>query len=123
MAILKCKERYEDLSVCCDLINQEFNELYKEKTLTIADKTYPLDLYFGGDMKFDQIFLGLNGACANYACPWCHVTKNERMNFSKPHDFYNTEKMKRTHENLVSNYATKQFGCVKKPLLTRESNA
>lgn len=111
LAILKCAESYDTLKIAASPTIRELNQLISAKEITVDDSTYKLDLYFGGDMKFVDIFLGLNGPTANYACPWCHVHKSERTDLTKPMDYYESEDMKRTAENMQKNAKTNQFGC------------
>jgi hypothetical protein len=53
--------------------SSEINELYASGTIKVDDKLYDLDIFFGNDMKFMQIFLGLGSSTGEYACPWCKV--------------------------------------------------
>ena len=120
LAILKCGENYEMLSVCSSPVIKEMNELIKNPTLTVDEKEYEIDVFFGGDMKFIQIFLGLCGATGNYACPWCLVNKQDRTDLSKHETHYESVEMLRTAEKLKSNASTKSFGSKNKPLIDIE---
>ena len=117
IGIFKCKEAYDELSSCCAPIFQELNSLMNEGEITVGETKYKLDIFFGGDMKFVQLCLGLNGSTANYACPWCHVHKNDRPDLDKPLDFYNSPEMARTAENLRQNAKLNKFGCRHPPLV------
>ena len=120
LAILKCSENYEMLSVSSSPVIKEINELIKNSTLTVDEKEYEIDIFFGGDMKFIQIFLGLCGATGNYACPWCLVNKQDRTDLSKHEAHYESVEMLRTAEKLKSNASTKSFGSKNKPLIDIE---
>lgn len=117
VAILKCKENYEMLSVCCSPIIQEFNQLVKTPIINVNGKEYVLDIFFGGDMKWIQIFLGLCGATGNYACPWCHVSKVDRTDLTKEMMFYESREMKRTSLTLAEHSKTKTYGSKYPPLI------
>ena len=100
LAILKCSENYEALSVCCSPVIRELNDLINNPKLTIGETEYDIDVFFGGDMKFVQIFLGLCGATGNYACPWCLVNKQDRTDLSKNEIHYQSVDMMRTLARL-----------------------
>lgn len=59
LAIMKCEEKYEDLKVCAWPIVQEIYDLLRCNSIENDGEKYLLDIYFGGDMKFIAIFLGL----------------------------------------------------------------
>ena len=120
LAILKCSENYEMLSVCCSPIIREINELIKSPSVTIDEKEYSIDVFFWGDMKFIQIFLGLCAATGNYACPWCLVSKSDRTDLSKHEKYYESSELRRTSEKLQANASTKTLGSKNKPLIDIE---
>ena len=71
-------------------------------------------------MKFIHTCLGLSGATANYACPWCLVHKDERANITRDLSFYESVEMRRTTEKMMSDAQNKKFGNKHKPLINAE---
>ena len=122
IGIIKCKESYEELSVCCKHIFEEFNEILTQPEITVADKKYSVDMLFNGDMKFIHTCLGLSGATANYACPWCLVHKDDRADISRDMEFYEREEMRRTTSKMNSDAENKKFGSKHRPLINLEPN-
>lgn len=120
IAVIKCNESYEDISVCCNPIFSAFNELINNPEIIIDEKVFKLDLFFNGDMKFIQICMGLSGATSNFACPWCLIHKDVRTDTSKPSDFYESDDMKRTVQNINSHFELKTHCCKNKPLINIE---
>ena len=55
IGVFKCKESYDELGSCCAPIFQELNELLRDSEITVQDKKYRLDIFFGGDMKFTPV--------------------------------------------------------------------
>jgi hypothetical protein len=76
-------------------------------------KTYYLELFLGGDMKFLLTALGLNAAYSKYSCIYCKIDKYSRGDMSKDENYYSSEKMKRTvHENkILQSKKSNNFGC------------
>jgi hypothetical protein len=60
--------------------------------------------FFGSDMKFMQICLGLGLSTGEYACPWCKVHKKDRADMSKPWDFYHLTGNVRTINEIKDIY-------------------
>lgn len=96
LAIIKCSENYENLQKALHPLFYEINELYKVSNITVDEKTYEVEVLFGGDMKFIQLCLGLSSAIAEYACPWCKVPKGDRGDLSKEWDYYHQPEHRRT---------------------------
>lgn len=122
IAIIKCNETYENMKICCNAIFSEFNDLIQTPEISVDEKTYPLDIFFNGDMKFIQICMGLNGSTANFACPWCTVSKEERCDISKDADHYESDQLRRTLKRMTSDSATNKFGSKHEPLIQIEPN-
>ena len=104
--------------MCCNPVFSEFNELLANPSVTVSGRTYGLDLFFNGDMNFIQLSLGFIGSSAIYACPWYHVSKDERTYLSKDADYYDSPSMKRTAGTLKHNVEKKKFGSKEVPLVS-----
>lgn len=63
-----------------------------EECIDINGKSIPLEIVLGGDMKFIQLVLGLNGSIGVYACPWCW----NRRTMGYKRDHYIKDPNKRT---------------------------
>ena len=84
ISIVKTSENYENLSTCLFPVFHEINQINSDGKIEVDGKTYELDIFFGGDMKFIQLCLGLGSSTGEYACPWCKVSKKDRGDISKP---------------------------------------
>ena len=84
------------------------------------NKEYNVDICLGSDIKFIEILLGLGTAASKHVCPWCHVSKTDISDISKPFDYYQSSEMKRTAANLKANAKTETLGLKHHPLLDIE---
>ena len=74
-------------------------------------------------MKFIQLMYGINSSIANYACPWCKVSKEDRGVITFPQDHYNAKNIFRSIEeirSLASSASKNKYGVKTKPLLNIE---
>lgn len=120
IGILSCCENYDMINKTCLPIFKEINDMCSMRKVTLNEKVVELEIIFMGDMKFIQLVLGLGGSTGNYACPWCRVHKDERQNLDRPWDYYHSQEMSRTVENLRQGSAKKHFGSKFAPLLDIE---
>lgn len=123
LAIVKSSENYDNLSASLSPVFSEINELYVSGNIKVDDKLYDLDIFFGSDMKFMQICLGLGSSTGEYACPWCKVHKKDRGDMSKPWDFYHLTGNVRTINEIKDIYNCAQktsYGVKHLPLLSIE---
>ncbi|VDI74504.1 Hypothetical predicted protein [Mytilus galloprovincialis] len=122
LAIVKTSESYENLSSSLHPVFSEINELYHSGSIQINENIYKIQLFFGGDMKFLQICLGIGSSTGEYACVWCKVSKFDRGDISKPWDFYLAPDMKRSisETTVLSRSSKKGYGVKHTPLLTFE---
>ena len=103
--------------------SSEINEFYASRTINVDDKLYDLDIFFGSDMKFMQICLGLVSSTGEYACPWCKEHKKDRGDMSKLWDFYPLTENVRTINEIKDIYNGAQktsYGVRHLPLLSIE---
>ena len=49
------------------------NALVRDPYVTIDGETYEVELYLGGDYKMLLCVMGMNAACAHYACLFCYI--------------------------------------------------
>jgi len=117
ICIVNCKESFDHLKDACKPVFDEINELIKKREITVNQNVYPLQCVFGGDMKFLQIILGLGNSLSTYSCPWCKIHKDERVDLSKPFDFYQICLMDRTCENIQNDFISKMHGVKYSPLV------
>lgn len=66
--------------------------------------------------------MGLSGASSTYACLWCKIPKQERWDMSKPKDFYCSESMRRTLQEIkdMSKLNKNNSCCIHEPILNIE---
>ncbi|CAC5402564.1 unnamed protein product [Mytilus coruscus] len=124
VAIVKSDENYENLKETCKPLFDQLNNLVKNKFVKINEKSYEIEFFVGGDMKFLQILLGLGSLVGDYACPWCKVHKNDRHDISKCWNFYRTPELFRSYEEIcqLSCLPKNNFGVKHKPLLELSVN-
>ena len=99
LAIVKSSENDDNLSASLSPVFSEINELYASGNIKN---------FFGSDMKFMQICLGLWSSTGEYACPWCKVHKKDRGDMSKPWDFYHLTGNVRTINEIKDIYNGKK---------------
>ncbi|VDI14468.1 Hypothetical predicted protein [Mytilus galloprovincialis] len=123
LAIVRSSEKYENLEECLSPVLSEINEMYLCKNIQVDSKLYNLEIFFGGDMKFIQICLGLGSSTGQYACPWCKVHKQDRGDVSKPWNFYHLNENVRTTSEIKEIYMgtlKPNYGVKHLPLMTIE---
>ncbi|XP_076086100.1 uncharacterized protein LOC143056822 [Mytilus galloprovincialis] len=123
LAIVRSSEKYENLEECLSPVFSEINEMYLCKNIQVDSKLYNLEIFFGGDMKFIQICLGLGSSTGQYACPWCKVHKQDRGDVSKPWNFYHLNENVRTTSEIKEIYMgtlKPNYGVKHLPLMTIE---
>lgn len=81
-----------------------------------------MEFFFGGDMKIISNLLGLGSAIGNYACPWCHVHKDERGDTTKPWDHYHSAPDMIRSQHTISKFLSgkNKYGVKNKPLIKIE---
>lgn len=93
LAIIKCPEKYSALK---ESLSSLIDEL---KTLTffnVAQRNFTIDWCFGGDLKIDNIFYGIDSCNCNFFCVWCLCKASERADFSKFWSMLDTKGQPRT---------------------------
>jgi len=71
-------EDYDVLKASCKNVFAEINELVDAGEIEVDGHKIPLEFYLSGDYEFLLLVLGMNAACADYACIYCTIHKNER---------------------------------------------
>jgi len=118
IAIVNGPESYETLQTSLQYLFQEINNLIEKQFISIDGNDVKVEFFLGGDLKFLLIIMGLNSAIADFSCLWCLIHKNDRWDTSKPMDYYNTNTMKRTIEDIKAKCKeTENYGCIHEPLL------
>jgi hypothetical protein len=110
VAIVNGPEKYETMKTSLSDFFCEVNELIEKKTLLVDGEDIELDIFLGGDMKFLLMIMGINAATSNYSCLWCLIHKDNRLDTSKPLNYYNETPLKRT-------FTSNSDGCIHPPLL------
>ncbi|XP_053374155.1 uncharacterized protein LOC123545375 [Mercenaria mercenaria] len=125
LAIVNCDENHDNVKKCFGPLFDEINELSSAGVITVGEESYNIEIMVGGDMKFIQLLLGLNGSIGTYACPWCKVAKDNRGDMTFPEGYYHTLEMLRTIQEISDLASTgksgkQSFGVTGKPLLNIE---
>ncbi|KAK2565676.1 hypothetical protein P5673_010845 [Acropora cervicornis] len=112
-------EDYDVLKASCKNIFAEINELVDAGEIEVDGHKIPLEFYLSGDYKFLLLVLGMNAACADYACIYCTIHKNERWDTSKTEGYYWSSGKARTlaKNRELSRKSTNNYGCIREPLL------
>ena len=115
VAIFKMAENYANLKAALEDICSEGNKM---KSITINDKTYEIETYLGGDLKFLALVCGIDAANCKHACIWCKCPASERWDMNQKWSIIDTAKGARTIEEIAE-FASKKphkFNCSRKPL-------
>lgn len=122
VAIVNGPEEYLTLKTSLSTIFNEINDLIEKGSLSIDGYDIKLNFFLGGDLKFLLMIMGMNAACSHYACLWCKVHKENRWDTSKSYDYYYSDEMKRTLQDLEDLCKLKDgnYGCINEPLLKIE---
>lgn len=115
VAIFKMGENYDNLAAALEDICKEAKQM---KTITINDKSYEIEIYLGGDMKFLAMVCGIDAANCVHACIWCKCPKLERWDMNQEWSITDTTKGARSIEEIASLASKKQdkFNCSREPL-------
>ena len=125
LAVVNCDENYSNLKGSLGPLFEEINQLHSKNELDVDGRKIPLEMFVGDDMKFVQLLLGMNSSIATYACPWCKVSKECRGDISLPWDFYLSQNIVRSVDEMKSSQSTSakaNFGSKKAPLLNIETD-
>ena len=110
-------ENYDNINLVAALkdISNEGKQL---KSITINDKSYEIETYLGGDLKFLAMVCGIDAANCEHACVWCKCSRLERWEMSQQWSISDNAKGARTIEEIARLASTKQhrFNCSQKPL-------
>lgn len=77
VCLLKESENYDQLKAG---LQDVFDDIKKitDDGISIQSTNYTIQFYLGGDWKFLACVCGLEAANSDYACIWCHCSKEER---------------------------------------------
>ena len=117
VAIFKMAENYENLAAALEDICNEGKQL---KSITINDKSYEIETYLGGDLKFLAMVCGIDAANCEHACVWCKCPRLQRWDMSQEWSISDTTKGARTVEEIARFASMKQqkFNYSQKPLFS-----
>lgn len=68
------KEDYDELKVSLKELITSFEKL---KKIQFEDKTYKIEYFLGGDLKFLALALGISAAMSIHPCPFCTSKKED----------------------------------------------
>lgn len=122
LAIVECEENRTNLEKTLGPLFDEINKIHSAGRITVAETEYETEIFVGGDMKFLQLLLGLNGSTANYACCWCKVAKDDRGTITHDWNYYHKDTLFRTVAEMkkLSESTKVQYGVKHTPLLNIE---
>lgn len=100
-------------------IQNQVNNLIKNKFIKINDIEYPVKLYLVCDLACLVDFIGLNSVYhpnATFKCPWCRVSYSEINDFEKVRwPFRSLQQQKEwgnLNSNMTNNTASKLYGTI-----------
>ena len=110
-------ENYENLAATLEDICNEGKQL---KSITIDDKSYEIETYLGGDLKFLAMVCGIDAANCEHSSVWCKCPRLQRWDMSQEWSISDTTKGARTVEEIARFASMKQqkFNCSQKPLFS-----
>jgi len=111
IALLNAQEKYEQLSVALKDIEEEIRST---QALIIDGHKFNINYFFGADMKYLAICLGLEAANAEYFCIWCKCPKGERHITSK--SWENELRTIKEIQTLAKKIKGSKYGCIRQPL-------
>ncbi|XP_068678807.1 uncharacterized protein [Montipora foliosa] len=119
VGIVSGSKDYDVLKASCKDLFAEINELVDEGEIEVDGHKVPLNFYLSGDYKFLLLVLGMNSACADYACIYCKIHKDAGWDTTKPENYYWMDGNRRTlTENKdLANKSNHNYGCIRPPLL------
>ena len=121
LALINTTEGYDNLSEALEDIIDEVNNL---QSVIVNGVSYDLQYFFGADMKFLAICMGIEAANSNFSCIWCKCPTSDRYDISKSWSVTNTNEGARTIGEiqklavLKKNKTNKKYGCIRQPLFT-----
>lgn len=80
VGIVKVPEKYLPLKEALGKIIQEVNNLDE---ILLGNESYSVEFYLGGDLKFLNLVLGIDGFGATYSCLWCKCPAKQRYDTGK----------------------------------------
>eukprot|EP00731_Ephydatia_muelleri_P016123 Em0009g547a len=104
-------EKYYLLEAALDPLLSEIKELLALKMVQVGGKSYELEFYLGGDLKFLLLFWGFAQANSKYSCIWCLVPSSDCWDTSKLHPT-------RSIEDIEACAATNEHSVKYPPLLS-----
>jgi hypothetical protein len=110
-------ENHEYLKQCLETIIHEFENL---ASIEINHLTYPIKVYFGGDMKFLLNVYGLGAANSEHCCLWCKTGKKDFCSIGFNCSIHDTSLKARTLLEAHSKYNEKNMEGYKREPLTRK---
>lgn len=117
LAIIKGPESYETWK---NALQDQISALSDLKEIVIDKKTYQIDLFLTGDMKFLNCAMGLDSNNCNFSCVWCVCPANLRHDSSRSWSAFDPDLGCRTVESIVScsneKSAAKKKNCSRSPL-------
>lgn len=118
VAVINGPKKYETLKSSLSDFFTEVNNLIEAGKISIDGSDFALEFFVGGDLKFLLLIMGINSAISDFACLYCKVHKDNRWDMSKPQDYYNSDAIKRTIDEIKKLcHLTENKGCLHEPLL------
>ena len=94
------KESYNELEICFEDLGKQIDQL---ENITIDNKIYQIQKYFGGDLKILAIICGLNAANSNMPCIWCKWDKRDKFDPDKLYSITSATLGARTFDDAQMN--------------------
>ena len=96
LAILCAPEDYTSMDLCFTPIIDEVNQVIADG-IEVDGVHFSPEIFLGGDMKFLLTIMGMNtnAAASEYICLYCLAKKDDRLDLTKPWDYFQSDEMKR----------------------------
>ncbi|KAJ8019298.1 hypothetical protein HOLleu_42179 [Holothuria leucospilota] len=116
LAIVRVPEKQAALADALSPLITEINDTDK---VFVLDESVKVQLYLGGDLKFLNQIMGIEGFSAKHCCLWCICPSELRWDFQKVWCVSDIERGARTVQNITENSLKRgweRLNCFSPPL-------
>ena len=78
------------------------DEVKNLQSVTVNDVVYDLEYFFGADMKFLAICMGIESASSTYSCIWCKCPAVDRYDIHRTWSVTKVQGLLRKFRNFQS---------------------
>ena len=101
------------------------DEVKNLQSVTVDGVVYDIEYFFGADMKFLAICMGIESATSTYSCVWCKCPAIDQYDINKVWSVTNPEEGTRSIKEIQElsklrkrEQKSKNYGCIKELLFS-----